>query len=71
MYRTDDPIRDYDRWEIEQLNRYNRSVQNAPCCTWCGASVIDFDFVYDVNGDYICEDCIDSCKESTDKWWEL
>lgn len=64
--RTDDPIADYDRWDAEQ----ERELERLPVCTECGERITD-DFFYDINGECICERCMDAnYKKSTDDYIE-
>ena len=54
MILTDDPILDFafhDRQQEEALNK-------RPVCCYCGEPIQD-DFCYEINGDLICEDCLD------------
>jgi hypothetical protein len=32
-------------------------------CDWCGKEIYDDDSYYDIKGDCVCEECIESCKE--------
>ena len=52
MYRTDDPLADHDRWQREQ----ERLADKLPECDYCGKTVDDY--YYNINGDIICEDCL-------------
>lgn len=53
MYRTDCPLSDFDRWEQEK----ERLAANLPECDFCGRTVDDT--YYNINGDIVCEDCLD------------
>lgn len=53
MYRTDDPIADYDRWEREQELR----TAKLPECDICGRHIEDH--YYNLYGEICCEDCLD------------
>ena len=54
MYmRTDDPERDYDRYDAECEDRLDR----LPRCIDCGEPIQD-EYLYDLNGDIFCEECL-------------
>ena len=53
MYRTDDPIADFDRWEREQELR----TADLPECDICGRPMEDH--YYNLYGEKCCEDCLD------------
>lgn len=53
MYRTDDPDRDFDRWDAEQA----RALDKLPVCYECGEPIQD-DFCYQINDEIICEECL-------------
>lgn len=53
MFYTDDPIRDYDRYEAEQEAKLKR----LPKCSQCH-NPIDADFYYEVDCYLFCEDCL-------------
>ena len=55
MYRTDDPLSDFDRWDREQTEW----LEKRPECADCGHPVQD-DFYYLINGEVICQDCLES-----------
>lgn len=62
MYKTDDPIADYDRWDAEQA----RWRERLPECEMCGERIED-DYAYDIDGSIICPDCMDKhFKKSID-----
>lgn len=42
-----------DRHEAEQ----QRQLDKLPKCDYCGEPIAD-DFLYDINGDVICEECL-------------
>ena len=55
MCRTDDPYRDFDRWDREREN----SLEKLPKCECCGEPIQDED-LYDFEDGYlICEECVD------------
>lgn len=54
MILTDDPLSDFDRYDRQQEEWLN----SLPVCDCCGEPIQD-DFCYEINGDLICEDCLD------------
>ena len=54
-YRTDDPIADFLAYDAEQYNQ----LQKLPKCSECNERIQD-DFLYEINGELICEDCLNS-----------
>lgn len=54
MYRTDDPLVDFDRWDAEQARR----EADLPRCDYCDDPIQD-DY-YRINDEVICRDCLDS-----------
>lgn len=54
MIFTDDPLSDFDRYGKQQEEWLN----SCPVCDCCGEPIQD-DFCYEINGDLICEDCLD------------
>lgn len=54
MTYTDDPIKDYDRYSSEQ----EKSLENLPICSECEERIQD-EMCYEINGEYLCENCID------------
>jgi formylmethanofuran dehydrogenase subunit E len=57
MFYSDNPIADFDRWDAEQ----NKQLENLPVCADCDNPIQD-DSAYYINGEWICEDCMDSYK---------
>lgn len=55
--RTDDPIRDFDRWDREQAQR----LAKLPKCSCCGEP-IDQDKALELDGELICDSCIEDNK---------
>lgn len=51
---TDDPIADFERYDAEQ----QAQLDKLPVCTYCDEPVQD-DFYYEINGEVICETCLD------------
>jgi len=58
MRITDDPIRDAERWIEEQ-------EKGLPVCDWCNEPIYDI-YWYNINGDHVCQRCIDDTKEEID-----
>lgn len=53
MFYSDDPVRDAERYD-----RYlAKQEEELPQCHCCGDPIQD-DFYYEINGDAICEDCL-------------
>lgn len=50
--RTDDPHRDFDRWDAEQCEKLSKR----PVCEYCGEHIQD-DHYYYVDR-IICEECL-------------
>ena len=57
MFYTDDPIRDFDRWDREQAQR----LAKLPKCSICGEP-IDQDRALELDGEFICDSCIEDNK---------
>lgn len=55
MYRTDDPIADFNRWDNDQQKQLDR----LPKCADCGEPVQD-DHYYLINDEVICPACLES-----------
>lgn len=53
MYRTDDPIADYERYEADQ----EAKLDKLPKCDICGEPIQE-DYLYCIYGDIFCEDCL-------------
>ena len=62
IYRTDDPIADFDRYDAEQ----SKWEEKLPVCSECGEKVHD-DYFYEINDEVICSECLDSNHR---KWVE-
>lgn len=54
----------YDSYELEKEKRWERWVEGLPTCAICGDPITD-DFCYLVDGDYICEECMEECHVGT------
>lgn len=62
---TDDPARDWDAYCEEQ----ERKAKKLPICSQCGERIYD-DYVYVIDGELYCEDCIDECREPVEHYIE-
>lgn len=62
MYFTDDPLRDFERYDAEQQDMLDK----LPKCSECDESIQDTQ-CYEINGEYICDDCM--CRNHR-KWVE-
>lgn len=58
MVRTDDPVRDYERYDAEQY----KLEQKLPICPLCGERIYT-ERAVKLDGVYICDDCIEDSKE--------
>ncbi len=54
MCYTDDPIFDYDCHCAEQ----QRLMDRLPKCDYCDSPIMDDD-CFEINGDILCEECLD------------
>lgn len=53
MFLTDNPLRDFDRYDMAMARREAR----LPVCEKCGERINDDEF-FDVHGDIYCEECM-------------
>lgn len=53
MIYTDDPAKDFDRWDMEQARREAR----LPVCDCCG-EIINDDFYWEIDDEILCADCM-------------
>ena len=51
LFRTDDPEKDFDRWDAEQ----EAALEKLPKCVKCKEPIQD-DHYFDVNGELYCEE---------------
>lgn len=66
MRWTDDPVRDYDRYQEEQ-DEYNEKL---PVCSMCDKHITD-DHLYDINDEVICEKCLkDNFRKNVEDYIE-
>lgn len=54
VFRTDDPVEDFERYDAEQQRR----LSELPVCSECGEPVQD-DYYYEINDEIICQECLD------------
>ena len=52
MYRTDNPLRDFDRHEAEQ----EEALKRLPVCQICGERIQD-EYAFNIFGDWYHEEC--------------
>jgi hypothetical protein len=67
MYiRTDDPVKDYDRYAEEQ----DKLLEKCPVCSYCDKHIQD-DYLYEINDELICEECIkDNFRKNVEDYIE-
>ena len=66
LFYSDDPARDYDRYCEEQEERLSKY----PECACCGKHITD-DFLYYIEGDTYCEECmLDEYRRPTDDFMD-
>lgn len=53
IYRSDNPIADFDRWDAG----LNKMLERLPLCSECENPIQD-EHCYEFNGELICEDCL-------------
>lgn len=58
MFHTDDPVRDFEKYDEQQ----NRRLARLPVCADCDEHIQD-ETAYYINGEWICESCMDSYKQ--------
>ena len=51
--RTDNPLADFDRHDAE----CEAELERLPKCDYCGKRIQD-DYLYDLEGDIVCENCM-------------
>lgn len=61
MTWTDDPLRDFDRYEAEREREFQEVRAQLPACAECEHTIEDAEAYY-INGEWICESCMDSYK---------
>ncbi len=45
-----------------------RWLRSRPVCAWCGEPIQD-EYCYEIDGDLICERCIEDCRTSVPEGW--
>lgn len=53
MFFTDDPVKDYDRYQEEQ----GKQLQKLPKCSCCKTHIQD-EHLYEINDEVVCEECL-------------
>ena len=53
IYRSDDPVADFNAWDAEQ----EAWLAKRPVCADCDQNIQD-DTAYYINGEWICESCM-------------
>lgn len=62
MSFTDNPILDFANYDAEQQEQ----IEKLPVCVECGEPITD-EYCFEINGEYICEECLESnYKKSVD-----
>ena len=61
MFYSDDPLRDFAMYEEEQ----DRYLKQLPVCSDCGEHIQE-DYCYEINGEYICEECMKSYRKAVE-----
>ena len=56
MYYTDDPVRDFERYDRDQWRRQERMCKGK--CAHCGEDVYEYEEHYDLDGDLVHSDCL-------------
>ena len=54
MWYTDDPVADFSRHDAEQ----EAQLKKTPVCCYCDEHVQE-EFYFEINGEVICETCMD------------
>lgn len=54
MMWADDPVEDFEKHDAEQ----ERKLSKLPVCSYCDEPIQD-DFYFEINGENICECCLD------------
>lgn len=64
MFYTDDPVRDFDRYDMAQAQREAR----LPKCEKCGKPIND-DIYFEIENETLCEKCMhDEYARSTEDY---
>lgn len=54
----------YERWEQHEAEQ-QRALDKLPICSECGEPIQD-EYCYEIDGEYICEECINNHRKSID-----
>lgn len=54
MILTDDPVADFERHDREQT----AALELLPICDMCNDRIQD-EYLYEINGEFVCETCLD------------
>lgn len=54
---SNDPLADFEAWDAEQ----NKQLAKLPVCADCDEPIQD-EFAYYINGEWICESCMDAYR---------
>lgn len=66
MFYSDDPVRDFDRYDMVQARRETR----LPVCDKCKKRIYD-DIYFEIEGEILCEKCVhDRYARSTEDYLE-
>ena len=57
MRYSDNPLADFNAWDMEQT----RQLARLPVCADCGEPIQQEDAIF-INGDWLCDDCLDSYR---------
>ena len=60
MFRTDDPIADFERYDREQAEH----EATLPHCDECGEAI--YESYYEIHNELICDKCIEQFKQYVD-----
>lgn len=64
MFYSDDPVRDFDRYDMAMAQKEAK----LPQCEKCGKHIHD-DTFFEIDNEILCEDCMrDLYERSTDDW---
>ncbi len=61
MFRTDDPIVDFNAWDVEQ----HEALSKLPKCSDCGEPIQE-DYYYEIGDKLLCSDCLDYYRKDTE-----
>ena len=65
IFRSDSLSRDIDRFLAED----EKALKSLPRCSECDKPISD-DFCYQINGELICEDCMQTFRKHTEDFME-